>query len=1161
MNIYKSIGLDWLLDKTVWEKLNKHISQNTRYVVPGYKYNYRLCTFPGDVEFQRCETLDGTIVKTDMHICGREYWKLEACDELAADSAEHFYSFKIKNGEIIPIRIVCSDVLPSINKGDVLKGQVVAFADKITKSDDKAVSNGNVTNIGGNCVNINGVVSRVVRSFFEFDNKKCNFWEINLETVNGYITAVVAMDNIDFTPEHGDVVSVDAMISMDVAVEEWNQKDVEPYTNLIPDADKVKYRNGFLTGFHRDQKTFIKSIETGDMVRFTRCLAKSVGFVGNRDETDNVCFIDKYGIIHELVKSLPDRVEKAEVKHLLSCKNKKRVGHDAICVYSDNEVKLVIWFDVDKNGMINQIELFNADECSLGIDYELHLHAMFTHASCNRKWYILSEYLDEGCMYRSEYADVCLVGGEYIIERFADIDGKLDNSNLYTYELSCAKDELRFTDDLPSIYQNETCTVTYQGGNLAYVTFLQTNEENKITNILLSCDPQYLKRFEAENVDNKHKSVKEIISEVYGKEDTVNSMRQKKIPESDENDVYVWKKADEFAMEWLRDNGYKVSETVLIDDCIGYACERRGYPYAVFFYAYGEERTTQLDGEYCSKLRNEEIAQGREIIIIYLHVEKKTGRDGEVEYNVGAYGDTDSKIEPWLLTEVKGKNILRYYPSKEMMDMISRFIAAFNSKNLDILEVLCSRQVFMETFIHEGRNVNHGVYTHLASIRRNHGKMKIAYVRFRDVVFSAVPYIDNYGYLSFTVNNENNIDSINVNPLKGFRELLITDEEIDYCPENDVPDILTVEFMKPSEVSRFSLRLTFENGEVKRYDLPTNFCGDEVENFQGRVMTDKIFANGRLVSRLPIGENNYPSRGQGIEFISGSTISTIEMYYGSYPVEKFSYAGMDNVNIMQMDYAEDGFGVGYISGLDPQNPTYLFDRNTMTATVLPDEYQKTPIGIYPFYGGYSEGLVMVSKLGKIELQYHHNFGPCAGLWGWLDKEMNVVIEPEYVYAMNFVNGRATVCKGEWDIRTNELGEKEYWCNNEQWGVIDKSGTEIVPCRFDEIYEVDNTDRLYLVHEGGWENGHYAIFDTEIQENIFVLDFEFDLGYMFNECFVADNDILVFDKHLPGEKKDLIYAYDLVNKQYIAHGEQLEGRTFNGETKSVVNKDGKDIIIF
>ena len=80
------------------------------------------------------------------------------------------------------------------------------------------------------------------------------------------------------------------------------------------------------------------------------------------------------------------------------------------------------------------------------------------------------------------------------------------------------------------------------------------------------------------------------------------------------------------------------------------------------------------------------------------------------------------------------------------------------------------------------------------------------------------------------------------------------------------------------------------------------------------------------------------------------------------------------IHVMQMDYAEDGFGVGYIHDLDPANPYYLLDSNTMTATVIPDEYQQTPVGVYPFYGGYSEGLVMVSEFGELDLQYHHNHG-------------------------------------------------------------------------------------------------------------------------------------------------------------------------------------------
>ena len=130
-------------------------------------------------------------------------------------------------------------------------------------------------------------------------------------------------------------------------------------------------------------------------------------------------------------------------------------------------------------------------------------------------------------------------------------------------------------------------------------------------------------------------------------------------------------------------------------------------------------------------------------------------------------------------------------------------------------------------------------------------------------------------------------------------------------------------------------------------------------------------------------------------------------------------------------------------------------------------------------------------------------------------------------------------------------------------MIDHDGNEIVPCQFDELYEIDGTDRLYFVHEGGWDDGHYAIFDCKEHKIILTLDFDFDMGYMFNECFVTDNDILVFDEHLPGEGKDLITAYDLHNGKYLVHQEENTERTFNGEkTLTVKNEQtGMDIVVF
>ena len=90
----------------------------------------------------------------------------------------------------------------------------------------------------------------------------------------------------------------------------------------------------------------------------------------------------------------------------------------------------------------------------------------------------------------------------------------------------------------------------------------------------------------------------------------------------------------------------------------------------------------------------------------------------------------------------------------------------------------------------------------------------------------------------------------------------------------------------------------------------------------------------------------------------------------------------------------------------------------------------------------------------------------------------------------------------------------------------------------------------------------GVFDVKEQSVILQLDFDFDIGYMFNECFV-DNDILIFDDHLAGEGKDLITAYDLHEKKYLLHQEENTERTYNGEkTLTVKNEEtGMDIIVF
>ena len=218
MNIIKTMGFDWLLEKDVWQRLDEHICNNIRYVIPGYKYNYRLCSFPGYIEFQRCETLDGELVNTDMHFSGNHHWKLEVSGTIDASSTAHYYTLVSRGGADIPVRVICSDVLPSIKSGDMLEGQVVTFADSVKKITE-AESDGSVIANRNNTVTLNGCLTDVTYADFSFEDKTFEFWELDVDTENGGITVLIPCDRIDFSPECGDYICANGVISMDVAVE------------------------------------------------------------------------------------------------------------------------------------------------------------------------------------------------------------------------------------------------------------------------------------------------------------------------------------------------------------------------------------------------------------------------------------------------------------------------------------------------------------------------------------------------------------------------------------------------------------------------------------------------------------------------------------------------------------------------------------------------------------------------------------------------------------------------------------------------------------------------------------------------------------------------------------------------------------------------------
>lgn len=137
---------------------------------------------------------------------------------------------------------------------------------------------------------------------------------------------------------------------------------------------------------------------------------------------------------------------------------------------------------------------------------------------------------------------------------------------------------------------------------------------------------------------------------------------------------------------------------------------------------------------------------------------------------------------------------------------------------------------------------------------------------------------------------------------------------------------------------------------------------------------------------------------------------------------------------------------------------------------------------YENMGQFSEGLCRVStlRLGFMDLAYHSDYAENAGTWGYVNEKGEEVISPQYIYAEDFCNGIAIVCKGKWtkDPKWDNDYKKDcYWTEFELWGGIDKDGNEVIPFIYDEIKHMwDNDNSVFMAHYGGWENGHWGVID-------------------------------------------------------------------------------------
>lgn len=118
----------------------------------------------------------------------------------------------------------------------------------------------------------------------------------------------------------------------------------------------------------------------------------------------------------------------------------------------------------------------------------------------------------------------------------------------------------------------------------------------------------------------------------------------------------------------------------------------------------------------------------------------------------------------------------------------------------------------------------------------------------------------------------------------------------------------------------------------------------------------------------------------------------------------------------------------------------------------------------------------------VNLAYHWDYDP--GMYGYIDSKGNIIVKPQYIWADRFDedDNLAIVCKGHWHTDpkwSSEDKEDACWSDEMLFGMIDRTGNEVVPCIYDEIRRLNDgwTDK-YFAHFGGWEKGKWGIIDSK-----------------------------------------------------------------------------------
>jgi len=189
------------------------------------------------------------------------------------------------------------------------------------------------------------------------------------------------------------------------------------------------------------------------------------------------------------------------------------------------------------------------------------------------------------------------------------------------------------------------------------------------------------------------------------------------------------------------------------------------------------------------------------------------------------------------------------------------------------------------------------------------------------------------------------------------------------------------------------------------------------------------------------------------------------------------------------------------------------------------------MGDYTDIGDFHDGLCRVSTLHITRAQVGDSPDFPPGLWGYINAAGKEVIKPQYIYATDFQNGTALVCKGQWELLPGKIKynsphpEEEtarYGSREELWGLIDRTGKEIIPCIYAELHTSEDGKYVIAEREAGAKNTS-LVMDIE-GKVIFAPEGQTIITYE------HDDFVTVCRGEYPGE--ELVGLYNLKTNQWL-----------------------------